>query len=158
MLGILVFFPAAYAQEGEDDSVNPLGAIIHLDREIAALFDAYFQAVPSCPVNESIEVNNWIMDIALLRASFAYRNAIYLPHSPDSIVNNAWVNYLDASLEYITLFSTIQKIYHNTVLPDSTVCVNIENELLLCDSLWSIRETELFQILAEKGITYEQSE
>ncbi|MBC8428875.1 MAG: hypothetical protein H8D05_01385 [FCB group bacterium] len=156
LLGITVLFYSVSAQETEEDTVNPLGIIIHLDREISALFDAYLQAVPQCPISKGNEANNWIIDIALLRAKFAYTLALNFPQSPDSTLTNAWIDYLDASLQYIEVFSVIQKTYHSSV--DSIVSVALENELILCDSLWSVRETDLFQILAEKGITYEQSE
>lgn len=157
LVGIVILSASVITQEsGEDDIINPLPVIINLDREISALFDAYLQAVPRCPMEEGSEVDNWIIDLAFLRANKAYQYAVYLPHSPDSILNTAWMNYLNASLQYIEIFAVIQKAYHNTV--DSAASVYLENELILCDSIWSVSETALFQILAEKGITYEQSE
>lgn len=126
--------------------------IMNLDREISGLLDAYLEAVPECPVYPDTPVRLWVLDLAWLRAEAAIDEFERLNTGAtfsDSTAE-AWSAYLLSSKEYLRVFSVIQGTYHQAGVPESTVCIELESELLSIDSLWRINETELLELFVEE--------
>lgn len=126
--------------------------IINLDREISGLFDAYLEAVPECPAYPDTPVRLWVLDLAWLRAEAAIDEVEILNTGAtfsDSTAE-AWSAYFLSSKEYLRVFSVILGTYHQTDVPESTVCIALESELLDIDSMWRINETELFELFVEE--------
>ncbi len=128
--------------------------IVDLDREMAGLLDAYLEAVPECPITPETPVRIWVLDVAWLRASAALSTAAALDiHSISSAeISEAWTGYLHSSQQYLNVFRIIQKTYHEDILPESHLCIELENQLIEYDSLWSLEEAVFFELLAEEEI------
>ncbi len=148
---LLVSAGSAEAQRSSDPCFD---IIVNFDREMAGLLDAYLEAVPECPITPETPVRVWVLDVAWLRASAALDTAETLDiHSISSYnFSEAWTSYLHSSQQYLNVFRIIQKTYHEDILPDSHVCIELENQLLEYDSLWSLEETVFFELLAEEVI------
>lgn len=128
--------------------------IVDTDREIAGLLDAYLEAVPECPVYPDTPIRLWVLDLAWLRADAAISEIKLINEGAvfsDSTVD-VWEAYLFSSTEYLRVFSEIQRIYHQTNVPDGAVCIELESMLLNIDSLWHIHETRLFELFAEEEV------
>ncbi len=126
--------------------------IVNFDREISGLMDAYLEAVPECPVYPDTPVRLWVLDLAWIRADAAISEAETLVTVFSDSIAEAWSSYLDSSTEYLRAFSEIQRTYHETVVPDHSVCIELENELLIADSLWRHYEMNLFKMFTEEEI------
>ncbi len=124
--------------------------IVNFDREISGLLDAYLEAVPECPVYPDTPVRLWVLDLAWIRADAAINEAEALGSVFSDSTAEAWSSYLNSSKEYLRVFSDIQKTYHQTGVPECSVCIELENRLLIADSLWRIDETELFELFTEE--------
>lgn len=146
----VLLVPAAPVQAQESGSY--LNLILNLDREMAGLLDAYLEAIPECPVTAETPVRLWVLDVAWLRASAAINVAeSFNTQSMNSEnLREVWNCYLRSSREYLNLFSIIQRTYHDEILPESLLCVQLEEQLLEYDSLWSLDESILFELLAEE--------
>lgn len=131
-----------------------LDVIMDFDREMAGLLDAYLEAVPECPITPETPVRVWVLDVAWLRASAALEIAETLDINSISSDNlsEAWAGYLHSSQQYLNVFRIIQKIFHEDTLPESHLCIELENQLLEYDSVWSLKETVFFELLAEEEI------
>ncbi len=123
--------------------------IVDFDREMAGLLDAYLEAVPECPITPETPVRIWVLDVAWLRASAALSTAAALDiHSISSAdISEAWTGYLHSSQQYLNVFRIIQKTYHEDILPESHLCIELENQLLEYDSLWSLEEAVFLNCL-----------
>jgi len=125
-----------------------------MDREIEGLLDAYLEAVPECPVHPDTPVRLWVLDLAWLRADAVINEAETL--NTGSFLSGStmevWSEYLFSSKEYLNVFLEIQQAYHNTDVPDSILCIELENELLNIDSIWSVDETNLFESFVEEEV------
>jgi hypothetical protein len=135
------------ADEGEPRATPFL---VDLDREIAGLLDAYLEAVPECPACSDTPLRLWVLDLAFIRADAAMLEAETIDMQFSGSIEEAWLQYLDSSREYIRIFLQIQNAYHSESLPEATECVELENNLLIADSLWRIDETELFELLSKE--------
>jgi len=149
LIAALVLFTAGFAVARAPGS-DAMQLIIDLDREIAGLLDVYLEAVPECPVDPDTPLRLWVLDLAWLRADAALsRIDLSLTGVPDN-VQDEWSAYLLSGQEYLRVFSEIQRTYHQTAVPDSSICIMLENDLLYVDSMWRIREKELFELFAEE--------
>ncbi|MCD4847786.1 MAG: hypothetical protein K8R76_06315 [Candidatus Aegiribacteria sp.] len=148
---LLISAGSAQAQRLSDSCLD---VIVDLDREMAGLLDAYLEAVPECPITPETPVRIWVLDVAWLRANAALDIAETLDiHTISSDnLSEAWTGYLNSSQQYLNVFRIIQKTYHEDILPDSYLCIELENQLLEYDSLWSLEETTFFELLAEEEI------
>ena len=148
---VLISVRPAQAQQLSDSCLD---VIVNFDREMAGLLDAYLEAVPECPITLETPVRVWVLDVAWLRASAALGTAETLDiHSISSAdVSEAWAGYLHSSQQYLNVFRIIQKTCHEDILPESHLCIELENQLLEYDSLWSLEETEFFELLAKEEI------
>ncbi|MCK4671584.1 MAG: hypothetical protein KAT47_03505 [Candidatus Aegiribacteria sp.] len=148
---LLISIGSAQAQQLSD---SYLDVIVNLDREMAGLLDAYLEAVPECPITPETPVRVWVLDVAWLRASAALSTAETLDiHSISSVdVSEAWTGYLHSSQQYLNVFRIIQKTYHKDILPENHLSIELEDQLLEYDSLWSLEETVFFELLAEEEI------
>lgn len=143
------------------DAVEPrlpepltIDLIVDLDREISGLLDSYLEAVPECPVYTDTPVRLWVLDLAWLRAD-AVINEIEILNTEavfSGRTAEVWSVFLFSSKEYLRVFSEIQGIYHQTGVPENTVCIELENDLLNIDSLWRLSEIELFELLLEEEV------
>ncbi len=124
--------------------------IVNFDREISGLLDAYLEAVPECPVYPDTPVRLWVLDLAWIRADAAISEAETLITVFSDSTEVVWLSYLDSSAEYLRVFSKIQRTYHQTDVPDSSICIELENELLIADSLWRIDEMKFFELFTEE--------
>lgn len=124
--------------------------IVNFDREISGLLDAYLEAVPECPVYPDTPVRLWVLDLAWIRADAAINEAEALITIFSDSTAEVWSSYLNSSKEYLEVFSNIQRTYHQTGVPESSVCIELENELLIADSLWRIDEMKLFVLFTEE--------
>ncbi|NOQ22851.1 MAG: hypothetical protein GQ565_09445 [Candidatus Aegiribacteria sp.] len=124
--------------------------IVTFDREISGLLDSYLEAVPECPVYPDTPVRLWVLDLAWIRADAAISEAENLiTVFPDSTAE-VWLSYLNSSKEYLRVFSDIQRTYHQTGVPESTVCIELENALLITDSIWRIDEMKFFKLFTKE--------
>ena len=148
---LLISVVSVYAQQSGDSTFD---VIVNCDREIAGLLDAYLEAIPECPVTTHTPVRIWVLDVAWLRASAALDTAETLNiHSISSDnLSEAWTDYLHSSRQDLNVFRIIQKTYHEDILPGSHLCIELENQLLEYDSLWSLEEAAFFELLAEEEI------
>lgn len=152
---ILMVFPSAgnevVARVPEPQTMQ---LIIDFDREIAGLLDAYLEAVPECPVYTDTPVRLWVLDLAWLRADAAIEEVEIINTEAEfsDSTAKAWSAYFLSSKEYLRVFSEIQSAYHQTTVPESTVCIELESKLLNIDSLWRIDETELFVLFVEEEV------
>ncbi len=146
---LLIMICSAEAQQLSD---SYLDVIVNFDREMAGLLDAYLEAVPECPITPETPVRMWLLDAAWLRAAAALDTAETLDIHLNSSYNlaEAWTSFLNSSQQYLNVFRTIQTTYHEDILPDSEVCIELENQLLEYDSLWSLEEAVFFELLAEE--------
>ena len=146
---MLIVICSAEAQQLSDSYID---VIVNLDREMAGLLDAYLEAVPECPITSETPVRLWLLDVAWLRAAAALDSAETLDiHSISSHdLAEAWTSYLNASQQYLNVFRTIQIAYREVIPPDSEVCIELENQLLEYDSLWSLKEAVFFELFAEE--------
>lgn len=124
--------------------------IVNFDREISGLLDAYLEAVPECPVYLDTPVRLWVLDLAWLRADAAINEAEALGSVFSDSIAEVWSSYLNSSREYLEVFSDIQRTYHLTVVPECSVCIELENRLLIADSLWRTDEMEFFELFTEE--------
>ncbi|MCK4806452.1 MAG: hypothetical protein KAT09_02335 [Candidatus Aegiribacteria sp.] len=124
--------------------------LINFDREISGLLDAYLEAVPECPVYPDTPVRLWVLDLAWIRADAAINEAETLGTAFSDSTTEVWLAYLNSSKEYLRVFTDIQRTYHQTVVPESTVCIELENGLLSADSLWRIDEIRFFKLFTEE--------
>ncbi len=124
--------------------------LANFDREISGLFDAYLEAVPECPVYSDTPVRLWVLDLAWIRADAAINEAETLNSMFTESTSEVWLSYLNSSKEYLRVFSDIQRTYHQTCVPESSVCIELENGLLTADSLWRIDEMKLFELFTEE--------
>lgn len=152
---ILAIMPCA-VNAVEHRLLEPLtmDLIIDLDREISGLLDAYLEAVPECPVYSDTPLRLWVLDLAWLRADAAIKEIETLNAEvvfSDSTAE-VWSAFLISSKEYLSVFSEIQGIYHRTGVPESTVCIKLESELLNIDSLWRLDEIELFELSVKEEV------
>lgn len=148
---ILLFLPVE-AQTSETGIPEPhiMQFIVNFDREISGLLDAYLEAVPECPVYPDTPVRLWVLDLAWIRADAAINEAESLRAVfPDSIAE-VWSSYLNSSKEYLRVFSVIQRTYHQIDVPESSICLELEHELLIADSIWRIEEINLFELFTEE--------
>ena len=155
ILSILVlgFLPVEmYADQTMIPEPAIMQFIVNFDREISGLMDAYLEAVPECPVYPDTPVRLWVLDLAWIRANGAICEAETLAAVFSDSIAEAWLSYLDASAAYLSVFSDIQRTYHETVVPDHSVCIELENELLIADSLWRHYEMTLFKMFTEEEI------
>ncbi|MCK5117768.1 MAG: hypothetical protein KAR44_14320 [Candidatus Aegiribacteria sp.] len=126
--------------------------IVNFDREISGLLDAYLEAVPECPVYPDTPVRLWVLDLAWIRADAAITEAETLITVFSDSTEEVWLSYLDSSAAYLNVFSEIQRTYHLPDVPDSSICIELENELLIADSLWRIDEMKFFALFTEEEI------
>ncbi len=124
--------------------------IVNFDREISGLLDAYLEAVPECPVYPDTPVRLWVLDLAWIRADAAICEAETLVTVFSDSIAVAWLSYLDSSAAYLRVFSEIQRTYHETPVPDHSVSIELEDELLIADSLWRYYEMNLFKMFTEE--------
>jgi hypothetical protein len=148
---ILVLLPVeGHAAQTRIPEPHIMQFIVNFDREISGLLDAYLEAVPECPVYSDTPVRLWVLDLAWIRADAAINEAEILVTVFTDSTAAAWLSYLSSSAAYLRAFSDIQRTYHETVVPDPSVCIELENELLLADSLWRIDEMNLFELFTEE--------
>lgn len=124
--------------------------IVNFDREISGLLDAYLEAVPECPVYPDTPVRLWVLDLAWIRVDAAINEAEALGSVFSDSTAEAWSSYLNSSREYLGVFSDIQMTYHLTVVPECSACIELENRLLIADSLWRIDEMEFFELFTKE--------
>lgn len=150
LLLVLVAAEAAAAAVSDDD----IAVLIELDREMSGLLDAYLEAVPECPVHPDTPIRLWVIDLAWLRAEAAIQRAVALPPpvAPADSAGDCWSDYLAAADEYFNVFSQVQRVYHGVTLPGSTLCLELENSLIVADSIWHLSEMTLFETIAEEDL------
>ena len=143
---------AAKTVEAQLAEPRSMQLIVNLDREISGLLDAYLEAVPECPVHPDTPVRLWVLDLAWLRADAAIDEAETLLYGslPSDSAAEAWTSYLASSIEYLNVFSEIQRTYHQTAVPESTICIELENSILYTDSVWRTDEIKLFELFAKE--------
>lgn len=152
---ILLSLTAVHASAlSEDGTGRAMSVILDLDREMAGLLDAYLEAVPECPLRSDTPVRNWVLDLAWLRAGAAMERAEQLDLGAGTSVEmrNAWRNFLYSSREYMRIYHEITQACRDGFIPDSSFYIDLEDRLLACDSIWSLDEEVLFEILAEEGV------
>jgi len=126
--------------------------LLALDREVSGLLGAYLEAVPECPVRNDTPIRLWVLDAAWLRTRAVLDEAKDIEHDAASeFPVHYWEVYLTRSREYLEVFGSLQRRYHEDTLPDSALCVQMELQILEADSLWSIAELNLFVRLTEEG-------
>jgi len=148
---ILVLIPAeGHSAETSIPEPQVMQFIVNFDREISGLLDAYLEAVPECPVYPDTPVRLWVLDLAWIRADAAISEAETLITLFSDSTAEVWSSYLNSSMEYLRVFSNIQRTYHQTAVPESTLCINLENALLITDSLWRVDEMEFFELFMKE--------
>ena len=141
-----------FAAEARIPEPQIMEFIVNFDREIAGLLDAYLEAVPECPVYPETPVRLWVLDLAWIRADAAITEAETLIAIFSDSTAEMWLSYLTSSKEYLRVFSDIQRTYHQADVPEHSVCIELENQLLSADSLWRIDEMKLFELFTEEDI------
>jgi len=148
---VLVLLPAdGYTASSSIPEPEIMQFIVNFDREISGLLDAYLEAVPECPVYPDTPVRLWVLDLAWIRADAAITEAETLKTVFSDSTEEVWLSYLDSSSEYLMVFSVIQRTYHQEEVPESSVCIELENALLIADSIWRIDEMKLFELFTEE--------
>ena len=127
----------------------------NLDREVAGLFDCYFEAVPECPVRQDTPVRLWLLDLAWLRATAAFQEAQIIEDGvvpyPDLV--DPWQDYIQTTEEYITFYEDLRNFYHDrTVTELDEYSLILEDSLICIDSIWLEKHGVLFSLLSEKGL------
>jgi hypothetical protein len=145
---IIAAFILAAGQPDADSGL--IGTIDRMDREMSGLLDAYLEAVPECPVRADTPVRIWVMDLAWIRATAAFDEAYGLRPSlpPDQL--EAWNAYLKSSSAYLALFRSVRDVYSAAGLPDSSLSLEMETQLIDMDSLWLESEAGLLAIYSEE--------
>jgi hypothetical protein len=149
-MGIAIVLALLQPLPQADTGIDFITVIDRMDREMSGLLDAYLEAVPECPVREDTPVRIWLMDLAWLRASGTVRESsgIRLYLSGDLLA--AWQTYLKNSSRYLTLFRSVRDVYNRDDLPDSSLSLELETQLMDMDSLWHESEALLLNIYAEE--------
>ena len=126
---------------------------MNTDREVAGLLDAYLEAVPECPVRPDTPIRVGVLDLAWLRADAAMEQLDGLDiarHIPDTMAY-VWTEYIASTRRLLDVFTEVQEAYHGPVLPESLLCMELEDRLIRADSIWRRSERALFELLAEEG-------
>lgn len=148
---VLVLLPVdGYTASSSIPEPEIMQFIVNFDREISGLLDAYLEAVPECPVYPDTPVRLWVLDLAWIRADAAITEAETLITVFSGSTEEIWLSYLDSSVEYLRVFSDIQRTYHLADVPERSVCIELENALLTADSLWRIDEMKFFELFTEE--------
>lgn len=152
LLLLLLAVPSSGRAQTEGTAF-PLVFLRDLDNEVAGLLDAYLEAVPECPARADTPIRLWVLDVAWLRADGARSTAMALDtreFGPDFPAPE-WEAYLLASGALLDVFGSIAEAYHSDSVPGEMLCIGLETDLLLADSLWRAAELTLFERLAEEG-------
>ncbi len=131
-----------------------LDQLVAMDREVAGLLDAYLEAVPECPAGEDTPLRLWVLDLAWLRADAAIDSVSRLNYSvlfPDS-QKVIWTDFISATTELFAVYTEIQQFYHDASPLDSIECMELEDRLIMTDSLWRGSEAVLFSTIAEEEL------
>ncbi|MBN2586578.1 MAG: hypothetical protein JXR55_04720 [Candidatus Fermentibacteraceae bacterium] len=148
VLTMLLVLPSAGRTPAED-----LQILIDVDREVSGLLDAYLEAVPECPARSDTPLRLWVLDLAWIRAGSAIDSMMTLQPPmllPDSQLSS-WTDFISGTEELFRVYDEIQSAYHAPSLPDSSLCVMLEDRLLRADSVWRHSEMVLFELMSEEG-------
>jgi len=143
----LTLLSSAVAGTGEMD------VLVNADRELAGLLDAYLEGVPECPARPDTPLRVWVLDLAWLRADAAIDEMADVDMTrrlPDTLAF-AWTDFVSSSGRLFDVFTEVQEAYHRPEMPDSQLCVELEDRLIRADSVWRSSERVLFELLAEEG-------
>ncbi len=154
MFVVVVSMTVSYPADAQVPDSQTMSFLMDMNREIEALLDAYLEAIPECPVHPDTPVRLWVLDLAWLRADAVISEAVTLNTASlfsESTIK-AWTEYLLSSKEYLNVFLEIQQVYHDADVPDSALCIELENKLLNIDSIWNIDETNLFKSFVEEEV------
>jgi hypothetical protein len=62
-----------------------------------------------------------------------------------------WDGFLGSSMEYHLLFTEVVEVYRGGTEQDSLIYIELEDRLLMQDSIWIEHEAALFGLLGEEG-------
>jgi len=140
----LVLLPMLVSAQVSQGSLQFLSDV---HREISGLLDAYLEGIPECPPRADTPIRLWVIDLAWLRAEAALEELRLFDPAQLPVPDSVWNGYLQAAQSYFATFTRLQQLYHASALPDSSACILMENSIITADSIWQLRETDLYQSL-----------